>query len=83
MAEFLDNTGLSRLWNKIKSKFYTKTETDTLLGNKLNKFCYPAGSSFNLTFNCLGGLVTSAGTDIYVFIPMIFWEKIPDYYSGV
>lgn len=34
MAKFLDDTGLSHLWDKIKSKFYTKTETDTLLGNK-------------------------------------------------
>ena len=31
MANFLNTDGLSALWAKIKSKFYTKTEVDALI----------------------------------------------------
>lgn len=78
MAKFLDDTGLGHFWDKIKSKFYNKTETDTLLADKANKFCYPARSSFSHTFNCITGCVTSGQRDVYFFIPMPFCEKLPN-----
>lgn len=31
MVKFLDSAGLSALWNKIKSTFYTKTELSNLV----------------------------------------------------
>lgn len=59
MAKFLDDTGLSHLWDKIKSKFYTKTETDTLLGNKADTSDIPIVNNATLTIQKNGSTVTT------------------------
>jgi len=59
MAKFLDKEGLNYFWGKIKNLFYTKTETDTLLGNKADTSDLPTVNNATLTIKKNG---QTAGT---------------------
>lgn len=48
MIKFLDQAGLTALWNKIKSTFYTKTQVNTIVDKKVDDY-----SRMYLTFEAI------------------------------
>ena len=44
MSKFLDVSGLNYLWQKLKSKFYTKAEVDQMIANKSITYSYSNGT---------------------------------------
>lgn len=47
MIQYLDDTGLTTLWNKIKSTFYTKTELENVVSHEASAGTAPEGGYGN------------------------------------